>query len=128
RGTTYTLGLHFDSRRRVAQRCLEYVYGLALGAVFDHVQCAIHHAAGYTLFAATHHPINKHRNLDVVEACIRNHGALLRTVSSWHNCLPLLLARRSLGLLGSVLAAALFAVLDAVAVQRATHDVIAHAR
>src|SRR5260221_5732158 len=127
------LRLDFDGGRSIVERRLQDFSGIALGTIFDHRQRPVHHAAGDAFLAAAHHTIDEHGDQDVVITRIWNDRAVYRTISSRHNDYPLLLlalGRSSTGfwLLCAVLAAALFTTLDAISVQRATHDVIADTR
>src|SRR5258708_32114947 len=85
-----TLRLHFASRGCLTQCLLKDLDRFTLGPIFDQAQRAVHAAASNAFLAAAHHPVNKHRNVNVVITRIGHHGPTNGTVSSRHGLLPLI--------------------------------------
>src|SRR4029077_20462890 len=121
---------HLDRRHDVVERLLENSYRTLLGLAFDDLTGAIDDRFGDRLLAFVHHRIHEFGNDKVSEFRIRIDFALVGGVTAGHGSLTYLSGSlaRLLRPLGAVLRTALLAVLDALRIEHAAQDVVAHAR
>src|SRR5262249_20706047 len=122
-GATDAAGAHLDGRHHVLQRLLEHRERILLRLVLDDAERAVDDAFGNRLLPGVHHRVHELRNHDVPELRIGEHFTLFGGMTTRHVVLS-----RLLRTLGAVLRAALLAVLDALGIQHAPEDVVAHAR
>src|SRR3989344_4723820 len=121
-----------DRRGDVVERGVEGLdRGLLILLVGEDVEGAVDDVLGDGLLALVHHVIHELGDDEVAELGIRQDFTLLGAVTTRHGGLPSLNLVGAGGLLrtlGAVVRTALLAVLDALGVQHAAQDVVAHAR
>src|ERR1700754_1391581 len=122
-GAADAAGTHLDGRHHVFKRLLEYGERALLGLGFDVGQRAVDDAFGDRLLPGVHHRVHELRNDNVSELRIRKHFALFSRMASRH-----LVVSRLFRTLRAVLRTALLAVLDALRIEDAAENVVAHAR
>src|SRR6185312_14429558 len=93
-----------------------------LGLGLDHAERAVDDAFGDRLLPGIHHRVHEFRNDDVPELGIRKHFALFGRMATRH-----LGCSRLFRTFGAVFRSALLAVLDALGVEDAAENVVAHA-
>src|SRR3954471_10882569 len=121
-GATYATRPDFDGRHDVFQSLLEYRQRALLGFGFDHGERTIHDAFGGRLLAVVHDRVHEFRDDDVPELRIRVHFTLFSRMATRH-----LICSRLLRTLRAVLRTTLLTVLDALGIEDAAEDVVAHA-
>src|SRR6185295_17565367 len=99
-----------------------------LGLALDDLEGAVDDRFGDRLLAFVHHRIHEFGNDEVSEFRIGIDFALVGGVTAGHGSLTYLSGslQRLLGPLGAVLRTALLAVLDALRIEHAAQDVVAH--
>src|ERR1700739_1536401 len=121
-GATDAARTHLDGRHHVFQSLLENRQRALLGLGFDHFERAIDDALGGRLLAVIHDRIHELRNDDVPELRIRVHFTLFGRMATRH-----LICSRLLRTLRAVLRTTLLTVLDALGIEDAAENVVAHA-
>src|SRR5690606_9511895 len=133
RGTADAPRLDLDGRLDVLERLpqeLERARLILIRALGDAVDRAVDDLLGDGLLAAVHDHVDELRQHRIPVLGIRQDVATRGLASSRHRCLSgnSYLSGSTLGPLGAVFRTALAAVVDAAAIERAAHDVVAHAR
>src|SRR5471030_2595850 len=113
---------NFDRRHHVFQSLLENRQRALLGLGLDHPERAIDDALGGGLLAVIHDRVHELRNDDVPELRIRVHFTLFSRMATRH-----LVYSRLFRTLRAVLRTALLTVLDALGIEDAAENVVAHA-
>src|SRR6202030_142819 len=112
----------FDRRHYVFQRLLENRQRALLGLGLDHAERTVDDAFGDRLLPGVHHRVHELRNDDVSELRIRKHFTFFSGMAARH-----LICSRLFRTLGAVLRTALLTVLDALRIEDAAENVVAHA-
>src|SRR5258705_3278762 len=113
---------YLDRRHHVLERLLENRQRALLGLGLDHAERAVDDAFGDRLLPGVHHRVHEFRNDDVPELRIRVHFTLFSRMATRH-----LICSRLFRTLRAVLRTALLTVLDALSIEDAAENVVAHA-
>src|SRR6516165_1521021 len=114
-------GTHLDRGHDVVERLLEHGERILFGLAFDKVEGTVDDVLGDRFLALVHDRVHEFGHHYVPEFRIGQNLALLGTVTTGHRSDSALFRT-----LGAVLGPALLAVLDALRVEHAAQDVIAH--
>src|SRR5262249_42999140 len=125
-GAADAAGTHLDRRHDVLERLHEDRQRVLLGLGLDHAERAVDDAFGNRLLSGIHHRVHELGDDDVSELRVRKHLTLFGGMATRH-LLFSLVPRGLFGTLGAVFRPALLTVLDALGVQHAAENVVAHA-
>src|SRR5262249_38757622 len=122
-GAADAAGAHLDRGHDVVERLLEHGERILFGLAFDKVEGAVDDVFGNRFLALVHDGVHEFGHDLVPEFWVGQNLALLGTVTTGHRSDSALFRT-----LGAVLGPALLTVLDALGVEHAAQNVIAHTR